>query len=443
MITGLLAASRRAAFTVHHFALVVLAAVTLGAHAAPATNDPAGIQLGAEIVVSAGEKGAGPRGEPAVASGQGVYLAAWREGWQGEGGAARICVARVDAAGKLLDAKGVVVAPDAPGVQDRPRVAFGGGVFLVVWQELADGRQYDLKAVRVSPEGKVLDPKPFGVAAGPDNEVMADVASDGQNFLVVWQGAVISGSDTDYQVLAATVSAAGAAAPAAKLFGGGMAHAAWDGKYYLVFGNGFQGMRLDAGGKPVDKSFRFLWSGINMSGVVSLAGCGSGGWLAVLERSQPDYWGWGGPGAMICRQITPELALAADQAAYHKENKDALSAPKSILYDDWLDVSGNKSPGSPWPCGVSATCWDGKQFVVAWQRHHIEKSVMFVNCDVMASRVNGWRPLDRAGVPVAASGSEERAPALASDGAGRLLCVYEKLSADGSVAICGRPMVTQ
>ena len=51
---------------------------------------------------------------------------------------------------------------------------------------------------------------------------------------------------------------------------------------------------------------------------------------------------------------------------------------------------------------------DGKGFLVLWQ-----------------------------GVPVAASNAEERRPALASDGAGRLLLVYEKAQAAGW-AVCAR-----
>ncbi|MCY3020663.1 MAG: hypothetical protein NTW87_16720, partial [Planctomycetota bacterium] len=126
-----------------------------------------GITVGDEFALWTDGPGKGIQGTPAVAFGQGTYLAVWREGWHGKGGAARIYAARLSAEGKLLDGKGIEVAPAQAGVQERPRVAFGGGVFLVVWQDFRNGKDYDILAARISPEGKVLDREPILVAAGP------------------------------------------------------------------------------------------------------------------------------------------------------------------------------------------------------------------------------------------------------------------------------------
>jgi len=148
--------------------------------------------------------------------------------------------------------------------------------------------------------------------------------------------------------------------------------------------------------------------------------------LAVLTRSQPDYWGWGGPGAMICLLVgmdgKPDATIPRDS---YPQNKLA----------NWLDFGKDKSGNSPWPYGQSAVAWDGRQFVAVWQRQHITKTVSLTNSDIMVSRVDGWKPLDTDGVPVAATELEEKNPALASDGAGKLLCVYEKHHKDGKVAI--------
>jgi hypothetical protein len=67
----------------------------------------------------------------------------------------------------------------------------------------------------------------------------------------------------------------------------------------------------------------------------------------------------------------------------------------------------------------------------------------FENCDLIAARVDGYKSLDPAGVPVAASPAEEKRPALASDGAGRLLLVYEKQQGDGKVSVAGRMLRTE
>lgn len=396
-----------------------------------------GIALGPETVLPADGPGKGLQATPAVAFGKDVYLVAWREGWHGEGGSSRIFAARVDKAGKVLDAKGIEVAADASGVQDRPKVAFASGVFLVVWQELKDGRQYDVRAARVSPEGKVLDAKSIAVATSPENDAMPDVASDGQNFVVVWNAAEIGDKATALQIYAATVSSAGAVGSPEKLFGGGLPHIAWDGKSYLVIACPITGLRLDAAGKPVGKA-KSVWSPINMEERTMSLGGGNGGWLVVADRSMPDYWGWGGPGAMRCRLLTAEGERDPGMMTYLKSFPNENAQPEYKLYDDWLDF-GDKKAGT-WPSGASAVAWDGKQYVAVWQRFHIEKSVMYKNCDLLASRVDGWKPLDRPGVPIAVSEDEEKNPAVASDRKGNLLCVFEKYGLDGVVNICLRTM---
>jgi hypothetical protein len=109
---------------------------------------------------------------------------------------------------------------------------------------------------------------------------------------------------------------------------------------------------------------------------------------------------------------------------------------------NWLDFGKDKKEGSPWPNGQSAIAWDGNQFVAIWERHHIKKTVNFTNSDIIAARVAGWKPLDYPGVPVAASELEEKRPALASAGDGKLLCVYEKHGKDGKIALVARSLKT-
>ena len=79
--------------------------------------------------------------------------------------------------------------------------------------------------------------------------------------------------------------------------------------------------------------------------------------------------------------------------------------------------------------------WDGRQFVTVWQRQHITKTVSFTNGDLLAARIDGWKSLDGDGVPVAATGLEEKNAAIASDGRGQILCIYEEHDRDGAVRI--------
>ena len=146
--------------------------------------------VGNEFALLENGPGQGLQARPVAAYGKDVYLVVWREGWHGLGGKARIYAARVDKAGRVLDPKGIEVSPSREGVQEAPRVAFGGGVFLIVWHDLRNGKDYDVLAARILPEGKVLDSEPIEIAASPRNQVLPDVASDGKGFLVAWQGAV-------------------------------------------------------------------------------------------------------------------------------------------------------------------------------------------------------------------------------------------------------------
>jgi len=329
------------------------------------------------------------------------------------------------------------VAPCTAGFQELPRVAFGGGAFLVVWQDFRNGKDCDVLGARMSPEGAVLDARPITIAAGPRTQSVPDVASDGRDFLVAWQA--VEGEENAYRVGAASVGPDGRVGTAAEIKSpwtkaGSCPRLAWDGAgYRVVFvSQSLLTVRLAPDGSPAEKEQVVtlrgnLGTGIRFSH--SVAASPGRGMLVVFTRSQPDYWGWGGPGAMIGLLVgmdgKPDPAIPREDY------------PQSKLAN-WLDFGKDKSEGSPWPYGPSVAAWDGRQFVAVWQRQHIKKTVSFTNADVIASRVDGWRPLDGEGVPVAATELEEKNPALASDGAGRSLCVYEKHGQDGAVSIVGR-----
>lgn len=415
--------------------MVLAAALSVGAAGAQ------GITAGDEVALPAGGPGAGLQGTPAVAFGQGAYLAAWREGWHGKGGRARIYAARLSPEGKVLDPKGIEVAPAAAGVQDSPRVAFSGGVFLVVWQDFRNGKDYDVLGARVSPEGKVMDREPLAIAAGPHNQALPDMAGDGKAFLVVWQSP--RGDAPAYRGWAAPVAADGKVGPAVETGAVPQPKVAWGGECYLAAGGGsgfwkgnVQGVRLGADGTPLGKGALVMHGG--KDACFSLCGVPGKGWLVVSNRSNPDPWGWGGPGAIRAAQVSPEGRTL---------NEDAVKEPAGVQQKlpGWLDIGREKKKGATWPQGESAGAFDGKRSVVVWQRHHLcgEKMTEFENCDLIAARVEGFTSLDPEGVPVAATPEEERHPALASDGAGRLMLVYEKSQGEGKWGVFARALRTE
>ncbi|MBN1420218.1 MAG: hypothetical protein JXP34_15670 [Planctomycetes bacterium] len=395
-----------------------------------------GIEIGEELSLPADASGTGIQATPAAAFGGGVYLVVWREGWHGKGGSARIRAARVSPDGKLLDRQSSEIAPAPAGVQERPRVAFGGGAFLVVWQDFRNGKDYDILAARITLEGRVLDREPIAVAAGPRNQVLPDVASDGKSFLVVWQG--LAGDETAYRGFAAAVSAGGKTGRPIETGMTPQPRVAWNGARYLAAsgGAGFwsgsvQVVALSADGAPQGKPVLAIRG--TKAAVFSLSAAADNGWLLASHRSLPDPWGWGGPGAMRAVRIGEDGKPV---------NQDGIKEPAGVQdrLPGWLDLGRKKEAGATWPWGESASAFDGTHSVVVWQRHHLsgEKMTDLVDCDLIAARVDGFTSLDPAGVPAAATQAEERHPALASDGRGRTLLVHEKGGTNGRGAVVGR-----
>jgi hypothetical protein len=149
---------------------------------------------------------------PAAAFGAGEFLVVWQSGrllpgdlrlgprYQGD-----IVACRVSGAGEPLDAAPIIIA-DTADLKQVPRVVFGDNQFLVVWQDLRNGADWDVYAARVTPEGEVLDPNGILVSGGPQNQAMPRATWDGINFVVVWQD---GRSDVKYEVYMARISPAG------------------------------------------------------------------------------------------------------------------------------------------------------------------------------------------------------------------------------------------
>jgi hypothetical protein len=120
--------------------------------------------------------GFGWQSSPAIAFDGTNYLVVWRDsrtiGYTGYD----IYGARVAPDGRVLDPVGIPIAT-AAGHETSPRVAFGGGTFLVVWSTAgAPEIENDVVGTRVTPSGSVLDPSGISIASTSRNELGADVA---------------------------------------------------------------------------------------------------------------------------------------------------------------------------------------------------------------------------------------------------------------------------
>ncbi|MCX7806832.1 MAG: hypothetical protein N3A38_16845, partial [Planctomycetota bacterium] len=381
--------------------------------AAPASG---AIEVGEETVLMPhGGAGGSRRGKPAVAFGRDMFLVAWQDGWHGDGGNSRIHALRVGLDGKPLDAGPVEVAPAKSGVQENPRLAFFGGVFLIVWQDMRNGRDCDVLGARVSSDGKVLDAEPIAIAAGPRTQAMPDVAADEKGFMVVWHS--FPGDDFQAKVYARRVGADGVAGESGLVTVGSSPRIAWNGKEHLVVhfkagGTGGPGVssgmfgweRMDVSGKPMPTPRpRSSVYGDREFSVGSLPE--GGGWVIVFHGAGPNYWARTS-GVQQAIKIKPdgERDLPPDDGTYIPKGK--------AIPPNWLDTTiGKKVHSSPigaanmpdiWPWGGSALARDGKYCVAVWQRFHLGDvtGMAMINGDIRASRVDGWKVVDgEGGVP--------------------------------------------
>ncbi|HVP58341.1 MAG TPA: hypothetical protein VMU02_09605, partial [bacterium] len=118
---------------------------------------------------------------PAVAAGSANCLVVWQDYRRG---AYFIDGARVAADGSVLDPAGFAIcAPGGP--QEYPDVASDGTNYLVVWQDKRSGA-YDIYAARVTSAGTVLDPAGIAVSGASADQLHPAVAFDGADYLVVW-----------------------------------------------------------------------------------------------------------------------------------------------------------------------------------------------------------------------------------------------------------------
>jgi hypothetical protein len=152
----------------------------------------AGVVLdSAGIIVSTGSYA---QSAPSAAFDGENYLAVWEDGRTG--GAPGICGARVMPSGVVLDSIAIPIS-SAESLQWQPAVASDRQDFLVVWAGWRGGDEPDVYGARVTPAGEVLDTAGFIISSTPEEQQEPAIAFDGQNYLVVWQDQRGGGGNDD------------------------------------------------------------------------------------------------------------------------------------------------------------------------------------------------------------------------------------------------------
>ena len=153
----------------------------------------------------------GSQGLPAVAANRSDYWVVWQDDRNRASTWVDIFAARVKpASGVVAEPDGIAICT-AEDTQQRAAVASNGSDFLVVWEsfEFATGTANDIHGARISGRGEVLDPERIVISAAADYEGKPVVASDGRDYFVAWHDQR-NRTATRADIYGARVSSAGA-----------------------------------------------------------------------------------------------------------------------------------------------------------------------------------------------------------------------------------------
>jgi hypothetical protein len=325
---------------------------------------------------------------PCAVSTGGIFFVVWQEGWPGINGSADILGRRVEAGTlKLLDTTPVRVCV-APEAQSYPAVACGDGVFLVVWQDMRNGRDYDIRGTIVEVQtGKVIV-SDFPVAERPHNQAKPSVAWTGKHFLVVWQE--VSGRDV-YGIMGVRVLSTGKVIDSQPFvystIGANPRVCVSGDKAVVVWADGqtVSGCMVDPGeGKVIGSAGKKGKINTRCPNDIDIAGDGKGNFMVVSAReSFPNPWGWPGPGAVLCSRINADGSAPEESVDYGYYLNNVCGRKVSNVVDTatwgkserWLAGAPGGFKGTAdgmWPYGDPAVAWDGKgSFIFAWVKGKI------------------------------------------------------------------------
>ncbi|TAH39642.1 MAG: hypothetical protein EYC70_02310 [Planctomycetota bacterium] len=324
---------------------------------------------------------AGAQDYAEIAAGGPGFLVVWEDARAGLSGTVDpggvpnptdIYAARLDAAGRLLDASPIAVTRRSF-AQGQPKVAWNGSNWLVVWRDYALTQFYytqGVYAARVSPAGEVLDPAPILI----DNDEYVDeqpwdVAGDGGGWAVIWQDI---GSSGGWTLSGCQVDAAGAVFNKKVIlsFAIGSSSAwnvrmAWGGDRYLlvweqwVASNDIKGKLLDAALNPIGSTFSMTTNVWNQD-------------RPTVTSNGTDFY----------------VAWSDEQLSGQVFGTPVLNNGTVVMPD-----GANLTPGIFVLYPNPAAAWDGQHWVVLWE-----------NWGLYASQVNAAGTPAGAPIPMVSGG---------------------------------------
>jgi hypothetical protein len=373
---------------------------------------------------------------PVAAWGQDSYLLVWQSGRLGEGDltkevkfVADLVGCRVSRDGKILDAEPFVVCK-ADDAQEAPDIAFNGEVFLVVWQDLRNVKDWDVYATRISPDGKVLDPDGFLISGGRRSQAQPRVAWDGKSFVVAWQDLH---SEQFYEVFATRVSGEGkvldsepikvvsipeahAYAPAIASLGGGVSLITWASNKHGFGTLQCSGAHLLTDGMAAQcyafEADRWYKDGRRIGPIRACV-------PTCLVAGKDNYlWSWTSMAPIGRGNASPK-----DNVAVFDRRGKRLTYTMTLSGHDHHVIAPQAA-------------WTGNGYLAAWtELVRPQRMGTFPHDEVFAACIDA-NGVSAGAIPVA--GSQEapaRGVAVASDGQGHALVAYEQHPADANVPI--------
>ena len=390
----------------------------LGSVALPVADaaPPTPLAVGAEVALTAARPG-NAQVDAAVAFHNGVFFVVWAEG--APTGGTQVYGARVKPDGTVLDPNGILLSTRPDDNNIRPRVAGGGGKFLVVWQIDIEGTYSDLGAALVTTGGKVQ--KQWGLSFVDNGQYSPDVAWNGQFFLAVWQDEPDPGDEDIYgaRVLSNGLTLDGCSSDSCPNGDApGLAVAVGAGNQVAPSVSAVGQMFVVSWSTDLDPARSTV-----RNTAVALNG---------FSLDQTGYDVTTGPGAQTQQAVTVAGTTAlhawADRKPGGSSNiRATLQQPgdEQNWVPDVSPIAGIQVSGAKGDQTAPEATKRNGHFVVAWS------DMRNGNLDVFASRVGiAGAVLDTNGVAIASGPGAQQAPALASSGA-KVLVAYQRPGAGG------------
>jgi len=411
--------------------------------------EPSGIQISGAL---------GEQQRPSIDFDGTNYLVVWDDPRSGAG---------YDIYGTLLDTSGTVLNPagipisTATDAQRMPSVSFDGTNYLVAWYDRRDGANYDIFGARVNQSGVVQDASGIHISNIDAQQVSPAVIFYSDQWLTVWRdnrnegyadiyGSRISasGTVTDPSGILISTSAQSQSKPAV----------ASDGTNYLVVWEEDRGS-IDIYGALIDSLGRQL----NTDEIAISANTGSqvcptvafdndSIYLVVWQdnRSGSSYDIYGarvstsgnvldGPGIAICtatgRQQVPSVAFdGTNFFVVWADERNGVSADD--IYGTLVQPNGNVvTPGGSiiaddanWQDNPSVA-FDGTNYLVIWGDYG---SGTF-NEDIYGVRVNqSGNPIEASSIAISIASNGQWFPVVAFDGTNYLVVWFDKRNSNAS-----------